>query len=92
MQAPLSFGLIATIVGAALLFLVLATVSVYSLIAMPIFVIGFIAFLVTRGKRRAESTLGQRHQGQVPTTEEAAADPVADSGVSDAIRARSRNA
>ena len=52
--------------------------------AAIIFVIAFGAFLVYRGKRRAEEEFGRRHGGRdTPTTREAAADPVRDSGVRD---------
>jgi hypothetical protein len=50
--------------------------------AAIIFILAFGAFLVSRGKRRADHEFGRRHGGRdTPTTREAAADPVRDSGV-----------
>jgi hypothetical protein len=89
MQAPASLGVIGAVVGVVLLGLVLATVSVYSLLATPLVLLGLIVFLVWRGRQRAKPTLSERQENRVPTTEEAAADPVGDSGVRDAARARS---
>jgi hypothetical protein len=52
--------------------------------AMILFLIVFGAFLLTRGKRRAQVEFGRRNgTRETPTTREAAADPVRDSGVRD---------
>jgi hypothetical protein len=88
MQAPISFGLIGALVGIALLALVLGVVSTVPLLAAPFFFLGLVVFFVWRGRQRAKPALGQRYGDRVPSTEEAAADPVADSGVRDAARAR----
>jgi hypothetical protein len=90
MQAPTSFGLIGGIVFLAALAIALA-VAASAVLAVPLFLAALIAFLVWRGKRRAEPP-NQRYGPRVPTTEEAAADPVRDSGVSDAARSSSSHA
>jgi hypothetical protein len=41
------------------------------------------AFLLWRGTRRAETRRGVREGTQIPSTEEASADPVEDSGVAE---------
>jgi hypothetical protein len=87
MQAPTSFGLIGGIVFLAALAIALA-VAASAVLAVPLFLAALIAFLVWRGKRRAEPA-NQRDRARVPTTEEAAADPAGDSGVSDAARSSS---
>jgi hypothetical protein len=58
-------------------------------IAVPVFLVGLVAFLLWRGKQRAGNTPLQREVSRVPTTEEAAADPAADSGVADVARSSS---
>ena len=60
-----------------------------ALLAMLVFLVAFGIYLVKRGKERArtEQSSGTR---RVPTTEEAAADPVWDSSMGDAVRARNR--
>lgn len=47
-------------------------------------IVGIGAFLIWRGKRRAEPPLGRRYGDSVPVTEQAAGDPVADSDVREA--------
>jgi hypothetical protein len=88
MQSPTSLGLIGGILFVALLGIAL-TVAASAVIAVPVFLVGFVAFLLWRGKHRAEPTLRQREGSRVPTTEEAAADPAADSGVADVARSTS---
>jgi hypothetical protein len=56
------------------------------ILAVPFILVGFGVFLLWRGKRRAESRFGDRFGRSVPTTEETAGDPVADSSVPDAAR------
>ena len=78
MQAA-SFGLIGgmlLIVGLVMAFAILAS----PLIAAGLFVIAFGAFLVWRGSRRAQADAQDRRAAGTPTTEEASADPVEDSG------------
>jgi hypothetical protein len=66
---------------------VLALVIALAILASPIFaaagfVVGFGAFLVWRGQRRAQREHRIRHDStRVPSTEEASADTVEDSGV-----------
>ena len=85
MQAPTSFGLIGGIVFLAALAIALA-VAASAVLAVPIFLVALIAFLLWRGNKRAQPPLNQRSGARVPTTEEAAADPAGDSGVRDAAR------
>ena len=86
MQSPTSLGLIGGIVLLVALGAVLA-IAAPLLLALPVFLVAFVAFLVWRGKRRASATLPGRNR--VPSTEEAAADPAGDSGVRDAARSAS---
>jgi hypothetical protein len=73
-----SFGLVALLALAVALVIALAILA-SPLFAAVIFVVAFGAFLVWRGSRRANVS-GPRRRG-VPSTEEAAGDPVEDSGV-----------
>jgi hypothetical protein len=91
MQAPTSFGLIGGIVLLAGLAIALA-VAASAVLALPIFLVALIAFLLWRGKERAQPPLNHRSRARVPTTEEAAADPAGDSGVRDAARSTSSHA
>jgi hypothetical protein len=73
------------VVGFALM---ASLVIALAILASPIFaaaafVVAFAAFLLWRGTRRAEGTRGVREGTQVPSTEEASADPVEDSGVAE---------
>ena len=86
MQSPTSLGLIGGIVLLVALGAVLA-IAAPLLLALPVFLVAFVAFLVWRGKRRASATLPGGNR--VPSTEEAAADPAGDSGVRDAARSAS---
>jgi hypothetical protein len=83
MQAG-SFFFVVTVLVILLLAIALAVIIAAPILAVPFFIVGFGAFLIWRGKRRAEPALGRRYGDKVPTTEEAAADPVADSGVREA--------
>jgi ABC-type xylose transport system permease subunit len=89
MQAG-SFGLVAGFVLILALAIGLSVIIAAPILAVPFFIVGFGAFLVWRGKRRAETELGGRSGSRVPTTEEAAADPAGDSSVGDAARAETR--
>jgi voltage-gated potassium channel Kch len=88
MQAG-SFGIVATFAGILALSIVLAITLVAPIIAVGIFVVAFGAFLLWRAQRRTEEAVGARYGARVPSTEEAAADPVADSGAADVARSRS---
>ena len=88
MQSPTSLGLIGGVVFLVALGIAL-TVAASAVIAVPVFLIGFVAFLLWRGKQRSQSTPLQRETSRVPSTEEAAADPAGDSGVSDVARSSS---
>jgi uncharacterized membrane protein (DUF4010 family) len=88
MQAG-SFGLVATGIGILALSIVLAITFVAPIIAILFFIVAFAVFLVWRGKARADERLGRRYRSRVPTTEEASADPVADSAVPDVTRTQS---
>ena len=75
----LSFGL----VGAGFLivaFLIAFAIFASPLIAAIIFVIAFAAFLMPRGFRRAEADSRHPRPPGIPTTEQASADLVEDSG------------
>jgi multisubunit Na+/H+ antiporter MnhC subunit len=87
MQAMGSFTLIGTFIGIALLAMAFAVTIGAPIVGLPIIILGIGAFLVWRGKRRAATTLPGGYRGaldRVPSTEEAAADPVRDSGVAEA--------
>jgi hypothetical protein len=88
MQAG-SFGLVASFIGILALSIALAITFVAPIIAVAIFIVAFGAFLIWRAKRGTEETLRNRYGRRVPTTEDAAADPVADSGVADVARSQS---
>ncbi len=81
-----AFGLVAGLLLIVGLALVLGIALASPLLAVPFFIVGFGAFLVWRGKRRSEERLSRPHGSRVPTTEEAAADPVADSSIPDVAR------
>ena len=89
MQSPTSFGLIGGIVALVALAIAL-TVAASAVLAVPVFLVGLVAFLLWRGKRRAGPAL--RERDRVPSTTEAAADPAGDSGVRDAARSSSSHA
>ena len=95
MQAIGSFGLVAGLVGIALLAIALGAIIGAPILAVPFFVVGFVAFLVSRGRRRAESGSGSspysRDRARVPDTEETAGDPVRDSGVAEVTRSGSHS-
>jgi hypothetical protein len=91
MQSPTSLGLIGGIVLLAL-FAIVLTVAASAVVAVPIFLAGLVAFLVWRGKQRAQPGLADHQNGRVPSTEEAAADPAGDSGIRDAARSSSSHA
>jgi hypothetical protein len=84
-----SVGLIAGFLLILLLALGLSVIIAAPILAVPFVIVGFGAFLLWRGKRRADASLSSRYGSRVPTTEETAADPAADSGVADAARAHS---
>ena len=90
MQAPTSLGLIGGILFLVALGIAL-TVAASAVIAVPVFLVGLVVFLLWRGKQRSQATPLQRESSRVPTTEEAAADPAGDSGVSDVARSTSGN-
>jgi hypothetical protein len=69
--------------------LALAVIIAAPILAVPFFLVGFAVFLLWRGKQRSNATLGSSFGDRVPTTEEASADPVADSSVPDATRTQS---
>lgn len=81
MQA-LSFGLVGVFTIAAALVIALAILA-SPLLAAILFVIAFGAFLAWRGARRAQSERRDRSgaPADTPSTPDASADPVADSGV-----------
>jgi hypothetical protein len=92
MQAPASFTLVATFVGIVALAIALGATIGAPILAVPFFILGFGAFLVWRGKRRADAQRPQPYRAgreRVPSTEETAADPARDSGVADATRSAS---
>jgi hypothetical protein len=75
----LSFGLVG--VG----FLIVALLIGFAIFASPliaavIFVVAFGGFLLTRGFRRAQADSADRRAAGTPTTEQASADVVEDSG------------
>jgi hypothetical protein len=94
MQAPGTFTLIAVFIGAVALAMALGVIIGAPILAVPFFILGFGAFLVSRGKRRADTGSSQPYQAgreRVPSTEETAADPARDSGVADATRSADRH-
>jgi ABC-type xylose transport system permease subunit len=84
-----SFALVAAFIVILGLALALAVIIAAPILAVPFFIVGFGVFLVWRGRQRAEAPLSRRARGQVPTTEEATGDPVADSSVPDVARSTS---
>lgn len=76
----LSLGLI--LVFAVMMSLVIGLAILASpIFAAAAFIVAFTLFLLWRGRRRAEPPRGARDGGaRVPSTEEATADPVQDSG------------
>jgi hypothetical protein len=73
------------IAGLALALALAVTVSA-PILAVPFFLFGFIIFLLWRGAKRADARLSSSVGADVPTTSEAAADPVEDSSVGDVAR------
>jgi hypothetical protein len=67
-----------------------AAATAAPIIAAPIFAVLFGGFLLWRGADRTRSRRRPDHR-RVPSTEEASADPVSDSGVAD-VPARTRRA
>jgi hypothetical protein len=86
MQAIGSFGLVGSLIGIAALAIAFGFALGAPILALPVIVVGFGAFLAWRGKQRADTTLSGSHGANVPSTEEATADPVRDSGVAEATR------
>jgi hypothetical protein len=86
-----SVGLVATVLIAVGLVIVLGIALASPLFAIVIFLFVFAGFLVWRGRERAPTTGSSAGRREVPTTEEAAADPVADSSVPDATRVKARS-
>jgi hypothetical protein len=84
-----SIGLVAALIVLAGLAIALAVIIAAPILAVPFFIVAFGAFLLWRGKRRSETTLGRRHGKRIPRTEETGGDPVADSSVPDATRTSS---
>jgi hypothetical protein len=87
MQAPGSFTLIGSLVGIVALAMALGVIIGAPILAVPFFVVGFGVFLFWRGKRRTEGARSGTYESdlkRVPTTEDAAADPVRDSGTAEA--------
>jgi hypothetical protein len=89
MQAPTSISIVGVLLGVGALLVTLAVIIGAPILAVPFVVLGMVIFFLWRGKRRAEPALRERYGDRVPTTEEAAADPAADSGVREAARAKS---
>jgi hypothetical protein len=76
--------LIAAIVVIAALSILIGLAVGLVFLAVPIFLMGFIGFLLWRAKARADAVLGEDGEARVPTTAEAVADPVDDSSIGDA--------
>jgi hypothetical protein len=74
-----SIGIVGTAVVVAALFIAFAILA-SPLMAAALFVIAFGAFLVWRGFRRADADARDRPMARIPTTEQASADVVEDSG------------
>jgi hypothetical protein len=91
MQSIGSFSIIAAFLGVAALAIALGAIIGAPILAVPFFIVGFGAFLVSRGRKRAgtPSTAYERGRARVPDTEEAAGDPVGDSGVAEVTRSAS---
>ena len=81
-----SLALVAAFLVILALAIALAVIIAAPILAVPFFIVGFGAFLLWRGKRRRDTTLGRRYGQRVPRTEETAGDPVGDSSVPDAAR------
>jgi hypothetical protein len=87
MQAPGSFALVGSLVGIVVLAMALGVIIGAPILAVPFFVAGFAIFLFWRGKRRTQDSRSTSYESalkQVPSTEDAAADPVRDSGTAEA--------
>jgi hypothetical protein len=87
MQAPASLTLIAGFIAIAALAIALGATIFAPIVAVPFFILGFGAFLLWRGKRRADTVRSDGYRSdldRVPSTEDTAADPVRDSGVAEA--------
>lgn len=84
-----SLALVGTGIGIAALAIALGITFAAPLLAVPFFILGLGAFVILRGKRRSDERRRGTFTSHVPSTEEAAADPVADSSVPDVVRARS---
>jgi hypothetical protein len=82
----ISLGLVVAFLLILALAIALGVILAAPLLAAPFFIVGFGAFLIWRGKKRADARFGSRFGSRVPTTQEAAGDPVADSTVPDAAR------
>jgi hypothetical protein len=78
-QSPASLTLVLVVVLLIALPIALAILA-SPIFAAIIFVLVFGAFLLWRGSRRAEAQRSRRRPAGVPSTEEAAADPVSDAG------------
>jgi hypothetical protein len=89
-QAPASFGFVGAILGIALLALVLAITITVPLLAVPFFLFGLIVFLLWQRRHHVKQAPLPEREG-VPSTEEAAGDPVADSGAGVVARRDSRH-
>ena len=85
MQSPLSLGVVGTLLGLALLALVLAITVTVPLLAVAIFFLGLLVYLVWHSRRRVKTPPLAEREG-VPPTEETAGDPFADSGAGVAAR------
>jgi hypothetical protein len=87
MQAIGSFALIGTLIGIAALAIAFAVIIGAPIVALPLIILGIGAFLIWRGKRRADTVRSGGYRGdldRVPSTEDTAADPAGDSGVAEA--------
>ena len=82
-------GIVAVMVGAVALLIAFASIAFAPILAVPAIVFGIAAFLVWRGKQRADTGRSSPYEAgrrRVPRTEEAAGDPVRDSGTADVPR------
>ena len=90
MQAPLSLGVVGSILGLALLALVLAVTIWVPLLGLAIFFFGLLVFALWRSRRHVKPE-SLRERERVPSTEETAGDPFADSGAGVVARRGSRH-